>query len=287
MRLGSTVAAAAELGVTHGAISKQLALLERWLGTTLFQRRGGPLVPTADAARYAGVLGSALDLVERGTEVLRAAGPETPELVRLTTTGSVAALWLVPRLAAFRARHPGIEVWVSESRELVQLGQPGGPELAIRLGRGPWAGVRAEPLMTDEAVVVCAPSLAARLRNVEDLSRVSLLHDEDPRLSWPVWVEAAGLGRPRWAHRGPRLADGGLVLQAARAGQGVALTRRRLAGALLRSGALVQPFPTRVPLGPSYWLVLPRRGTPLSAGARAAAAWIRETARQEESAAST
>jgi len=285
-RLGSTVAAAAELEVTHGAISKQVALLERWLGVPLFQRGGGRLVATAEGARYAVAVASALDLVERSTDVLRASGPELPRLVRLTTTGSVASLWLVPRLGAFRARNPGIEVWVSESRELVSLGQPGGPELALRLGRGPWAGVRAEPLMTDEAVVVSAPSVAGRLRAPEQLAQATLLHDEDPRLSWEAWLGAAGLGRPRWAHRGPRLADGGLVLQAARAGQGVALTRRRLAAALLRSGALVQPFSTRLPLGPSYWLVLPRRGTPLSSGARALAAWLRETARSEEAGAS-
>ena len=284
-RLGSTVAAAAELGVTHGAISKQVSLLERWLGVPLFERGGGRLVPTPESARYAAALASALDLVERSTEVLRATGTDLPRLVRLTTTGSVASLWLVPRLAAFRARNPGIEVWVSESRELVPLGRPGGPELALRLGRGPWAGVRAESLMTDQAVVVAAPSVAARLRTPGDLARVTLLHDEDPRLSWQMWLEAAGLGRPAWAHRGPRLADGGLVLQAARAGQGPALTRRRLAAPLLRTGALVQLFPTRVPLGPSYWLVLPRRGTPLSPGARALASWLRETARQEESAA--
>ena len=240
-------------------------------------------MPTPEAARYAAALASALDLVERSTEVLRATGSDLPRLVRLTTTGSVASLWLVPRLAAFRAANPGVEVWVSESRELVPLGRPGGPELALRLGHGPWTGVRAEALMTDDAVVVCAPSVAGRLRAPEDLARVTLLHDEDPRLSWQMWLEAAGLGRPAWGHRGPRLADGGLVLQAARAGQGAALTRRRLAAPLLRTGALVQPFPTRVPLGVSYWLVLPPRGTPLSPAARALAAWIRDVAREEES----
>jgi DNA-binding transcriptional LysR family regulator len=285
VRLGSTVAAAAELAVTHGAVSKQVALLERWLGVTLFERGRGRLVPTAEAGRYAAALASALDLVERSTEVLQATGPDLPRLVRLTTTGSVASLWLVPRLAAFRALNPGIEVWVSESRELSALGQPGGPELALRLGRGPWSGVRAEALMTDDAVVVCAPSVAARLKAPQDLARVTLLHDEDPRLSWQAWLEAAGLGRPAWGHRGPRLADGGLLLQAARAGQGVALSRRRLAASLLRTGALVQPFPTRLALGPSYWLVLPPQGTPLSARAEALADWLRETARQEESAA--
>jgi DNA-binding transcriptional LysR family regulator len=139
-RLGSTVAAAAELGVTHGAVSKQIALLEAWLGVPLFERGGARLFPTPAAGRYALALSSALDAVERSTEALRATDQQSPDLVRVSTTGSVAALWLIPRLASFRAQHPGIEVWISESRELVPLGQPGGPELAIRLGRGPWPG---------------------------------------------------------------------------------------------------------------------------------------------------
>jgi DNA-binding transcriptional LysR family regulator len=197
-RLGSTVAAAVELGVTHGAVSKQLAILEAWLGMPLFERGRARLFPTPAAVRYALTLSSALDLVERGTEALRATEAESPDLVRLSTTGSVAALWLIPRLAAFRARHPGIEVWVSESRELVDLGQPGGPELAIRLGRGPWPGVQAEPLMSDAVVTVCAPSVANRLREPQDLARETLLHDEDPRVSWAEWLEASdGRAGPR------------------------------------------------------------------------------------------
>jgi LysR family transcriptional regulator, glycine cleavage system transcriptional activator len=268
--------------VTHGAVSKQLAILESWLGVPLFERGRARLFPTPAAARFALTVSAALDLVERGTDAVRAMEPENPDLVRLSTTGSVAALWLIPRLAAFRARHPGIEVWVSESRDLVELGQPGGPELAIRLGRGPWPGVQAEALMSDAVVTVCAPSVGARLRDPQDLVHQTLLHDEDPRVSWAVWLEAAGLGRPRWASRGPRLADGALVLQAARAGQGVALGRRRLAAGQLRSGALVQPFPTQVPLGPSYWLVRPPRGVRLSTAARTFTAWLRETARRED-----
>ncbi len=268
--------------MTHGAISKQLAILEAWLAVPLFERGRARLFPTPAAARYALSISSALDLVERGTEVVRAIEADNPDLVRVSTTGSVAALWLIPRLAAFRARHPSIEVWVSESRQLVDLGQPGGPELAIRLGRGPWPGVQAEALMSDAVVAVSAPSVAARLREPPDLAHQTLLHDEDPRVSWAEWLEAAGLGRPRWAARGPRLADGALVLQAARAGQGVALARRRLAAGQLRSGALVQLFPTQVPLGPSYWLVRPPRGVRPSTATRTFAGWLRETARREE-----
>jgi LysR family glycine cleavage system transcriptional activator len=282
-RLGSTVAAAAELRVTHGAISKQVSQLENWLGLALFNRGGVRLAPTPAGAQYAAVLSHTFDALQRATDdvTVSEAGQSAPALVRVSTTSSFAALWLIPRLAAFRARHRGIEVWVSETRALVQLGVPGGPEVALRVGKGPWPGVRAERLMDDSVVPVCAPSLAARLHAPAELAGATLIHDEDPRLSWPEWLAAAGLGRPRWGHRGPRLADGALILQAARAGQGVALSRRRLAAGQLRSGTLVQPFGPDLPLGPSYWLVLPPRGTPLSAAASAFAGWVRDVVRTE------
>jgi LysR family glycine cleavage system transcriptional activator len=275
-RLGSTVAAAAELGVTHGAVSKQISALESWLDVSLFQRAGVRLSPTAVGARYAAALGRAFDVLDQATRDL-AGSPSTGHIVRVSTTASFAALWLLPRLGAFRARHPDVEVWVSESKAPATVG-PEGVDLALRTGRGPWSGVRAEPLLTDHLIPVCAPSVGTRLREPEDLARATLLHDEDPLGSWPEWVEAAGLGKPAWASRGPRFADGALLLQAASSGHGVALGRKRLAAGHLRSGRLVQPFGPALPLGHAYWLVLPARGTPLSRAARSFAAWIRDAA---------
>ncbi len=275
-RLGSTVAAAGELSVTHGAVSKQIALLESWLDVPLFDRSGVRLVPTEAGARYAAALGGALDELHAAT--LELPEPAT-DVVRISTTASFAALWLLPRLADFRARHPDIEVWVSESKAPVEVG-PGGVDLALRIGKGPWPGVRAEPLLDDSLVPVCAPSLAARVRRPGDLAKVTLLHDEDPHAAWSTWLTAAGLGRPSWSTRGPRVSDG-LLLQVAAGGQGVALARRRLASEHLESGKLVQLSGPSVALGPSYWLVLPARGTPLGRAARALAGWLRETARRE------
>jgi len=276
-RLGSTVAAAGELGVTHGAVSKQISSLESWLETSLFHRSGVRLSPTAGGARYAAALGRALDMLDQATREL-AESPRAQHIVRVSTTASFAALWLLPRLGAFRARHPDVEVWVSESKAPAAVG-PEGVDLALRTGRGPWSGVRAEPLLSDHLIPVCAPSVGARLREPRDLARATLLHDEDPLASWPDWLDEAGLGRPAWGGRGPRFADGALLLQAALAGHGVALGRKRLAAAHLRSGRLVQPFGPAVPLGHAYWLVLPARGTPLSRAARAFASWIRDASR--------
>jgi LysR family transcriptional regulator, glycine cleavage system transcriptional activator len=264
--------------VTHGAVSKQIALLESWLETALFDRGGVRLSPTPAGARYAAALGRALDIVDTATKELMPSGPDPGGVVRVSTTASFAALWLLPRLADFRDRHPGIEVWVSESKAPVEVG-PAGVDLALRTGRGPWPGVRAEPLLTDQLVPVCAPSVAERLRDPAGLARATLLHDEDPLARWADWLEAAGLGRPAWSNRGPRLADGALVLQAAANGHGVALARKRLAGPLLRIGKLVQPFGLTLQLGPSYWLVLPARGTPISSAARSFANWVRAAAR--------
>jgi LysR family transcriptional regulator, glycine cleavage system transcriptional activator len=282
-RLGSTVAAAAELGVTHGAVSKQLAVLEGWLEVLLFHRDGVRLTVTQAGARYAATLGRALDLIDTATKELGQAARETPPVVRVSTTASFAALWLLPRLAGFRARHPEVEVWVSETKAAVHLGADGEADLALRMGAGPWPGVRCEPLMSDSLIVVCAPSVAARLTSPSDLAKRTLLHDEDPQARWPEWLASVGLGQPSWGSRGPRIADGALLLQAAAQGQGVALTRARLAAEWIADGRLVRPLPYSVQLPEAYWLVLPARGSRPPA-VRAFVGWVREESSNEDEA---
>lgn len=282
VRLGSTVAAASELGVTHGAISKQMAQLEGWLDMALFERGGPRLVPTAAGVRYATVIGRALDLVDSATRNIGEAAKRGVTVVRVSTTASFAELWLLPRLGEFRALHPGIEVWLSQSKALVRVGARGGSDLALRTGRGPWPGVRAEPLMSEELVPVCAPALVQSLRRPADLAHVTLLHDRDPRIVWSDWLEAAKLGRPAWGQHGPRFNGSNLLLHAASLGQGVALVGRRLAAEHRQSGRLVQPFGPALSLGPTYWLVLAPRGTPTSPAARAFANWVRDVCRRED-----
>jgi LysR family glycine cleavage system transcriptional activator len=281
VRLGSTVAAASELGVTHGAVSKQLSLLEGWLDIALFERGGVRLVPTAAGIRYAEVLGRALDLVDGATRNVGDTAGRAATVVRVSATASFAELWLLPRLSRFRELHPSIEVWVSQTKALVKVGAPGRCDLALRTGRGPWPGVRAEPLMSEELVPLCAPALASGLRRPADLAQATLLHDGDPRAAWPDWLAAAKLGRPAWGERGPRLAGSNLLLHAATLGHGVALVGRRLAAGHQQNGRLVQPFGPALPIGPAYWLVLAPRGTPTSLAARTFADWVRGEARRE------
>jgi LysR family transcriptional regulator of beta-lactamase len=127
--------------------------------------------------------------------------------------------------------------------------------------------------MNDALAPVCAASAAALLGAPADLAAAVLLHDEDQAAAWWRWTEAAGLGRPAWAARGPRLGAVALLIQAAAAGEGVALVPERLAARHLADGRLVAPFSNRVDLGPVYWLIRPSRGIS-SASVRAFCRWL-------------
>jgi LysR family glycine cleavage system transcriptional activator len=276
-RLGSTVAAASELGVTHGAISRQIKSLEERLSRPLFEREGGRLVLTREGKRYAASAEQAFDVLDAATRELSGAADEP--VVRISTTSSFAAKWLLPRLPRFRARHRGIEIWVLESQGLVKPRPGAGADLAIRMGAGPWSGVNAEPLMDDELFPVCTPALAHRLRQPVDLSRVTLLHDDDRQAAWAHWLAAVGLAG-RAYERGPHFASTALLLQAAVDGHGVALARARLAALDLKAGHLARPFAETVSTGTAYWLVTPPRGTP-SRAVRSVCAWLREEAKAD------
>lgn len=280
VRLGSTVAAARELGITHGAVSRRVRALEDGLGAALLTRGpGGRLVPTETGARFAEAAGHAFALI---AEAAQSAGRGTArrKAVRINATASFASLWLIPRLKRFRARHPAFEVWVSESQSLIEPGAHSGIDIAIRSGNGRWPGVKAEKLMGDALIAVAAPSISGRLRKPADLARVTLLHDEDPAISWLDFTDRLGLGRPDWATSGPRLASTLLLIQAALAGDGVALVPERLAEAHLAKGDLIRTFAVNQAHPLTHWLVRPQRALS-SPAIRSFAAWLRAEAKPD------
>jgi LysR family glycine cleavage system transcriptional activator len=274
VRNGTTIAAASELGVTHGAVSRQLQQLEEWIGRPLFKRGGGRLAVTEAGQKYADNAGRALDLIDEATRELLGI---SDNIVRVSTTSSFANEWLMPRLPDFQQRYPEIEIWIEEGKEIVDP-RSGGCDIAIRMGSGGWSGVEAEPLMDDRLVPVCAPQIAAQLERPRDLAKVRLLHDDDPQAQWTRWLEiAAGKTTPTMVQhlkKGARFASSSLLLKAATAGQGVALARERLADQALKTGALVQPFPETVELGTAYWLVT-RAGIGPRRPIRLFSAWLK------------
>ncbi|MNI45326.1 Glycine cleavage system transcriptional activator [compost metagenome] len=195
---------------------------------------------------------------------------------------SFATRWLAPRLPAFAAAHPDIDLQLQPDIGLADVAG-GEVDVAIRYGRGAWPGVSSRLLMTESLSVVCAPALGRgrkRARTPDDLLRHPLLtsHARQP-FEWDAWARRFGmdLGRAQTV----RLHDYNIVVEAALAGQGLAMGRHRLIAPHLASGALVQALPDAVLQDPriGWWFVTPRGA--LSPAALALRDWLAEAARAD------
>lgn len=261
-------AAAAELHVTPGAVSRQVAALEEALGVTLFTREARRTQLTPAGQQLAERVREAFGLLR---DAVRTLGQDAGGRVVVTALPSFASRWLVPRLAAFAAAHPSIEIDLRPSREIVALDR-GGVDLAIRYGRGRWAGAESRRLMEEQLFPVCAPALAKRCRPraLADLLELPLIHDSD--FPWSQLFEHHGVALPR-RMPGIRVDDSSIALQAAERGQGVVLGRSVLVADALAEGRLVRLTRFRAPSEYAYYLAWPRRRA-LSAGAQAFVGWL-------------
>jgi LysR family glycine cleavage system transcriptional activator len=263
-------AAAEELGVTHGAISHRIRELEQQLGVTLFRRAGRAMTPTREAVTLLAQVREALELLERAVPGDDRAGP-----ARLTVGvhPSLATRWLVPRLGRFLRSHPTATL---EVRSTADLGDflSHGVDLAIRYGAGGWPNAARERLAGEVLFPVCTPAYrdAHRLRRPADLARCRLLrHAWQP---WAPWLRAARLKLPEPA-AGLMLSDSAMLMEAAIAGEGVALARRLFAIDDLASGRLVAPFEVEVEDTYAYY-VLWHAGAPLGRLGQAFRDWLRD-----------
>mgnify|MGYP000179837063 FL=1 len=252
--------AAAELHVTQAAISHQVKTLEEHLGLPLFRRLNRRLVLTEAGQTYLPVLREAFDAIALGTERLHRDEDSGP--LHVSVLPSFAAKWLLPRMSRFRERHPEIDVMVSANNNQVDFAE-GVFEMGIRYGAGNYPGLRTDLLLCDEVFPICSPKLlegAHPLKRPEDLRHHTLLHDEvsrhDESPDWRSWLQAVGVKGVDW-RRGPGFSDSSMVIEAAAAGQGVALGHRWLAAADLESGRIVMPFGPATPSKWSYYIVSP------------------------------
>ena len=271
--------AADELNVTQAAVSHQVKGLEDRLGVQLFRRLNRGLLLTDAGGLYMRELEDILDRLEQATERLRSS--EAAGLLTVSTGTSFAAKWLVPRLRRFRDRRPDIDVRIDADDALTDFRRDN-VDIAIRYGRGVYPGLSSTPLLQDIVFPVCSPTLidaAHPLRAPEDLKHHTLLHDVDVVEDWRSWLHAAGLADID-ASRGPRFSHSAMLIEAAIAGQGVALARRSMVAQDLREGRLVQPFTLSFKAEFSYWVVCPEStaGKPKIAEFRA---WLLEEAARD------
>ena len=237
-------AAAERLHLTHSAVSQQIKGLEEQLGFPLFERSGrGIVLNSAGAALLCAVRG-ALTQLDEGVLAASAAATGDEQRLRVSVLPSFAQRWLLPRMARWRSRHPGLALEIDSSQQVADLLRDGF-HAALRYGRGPWPGVESEPLFDVPLplIVLASPETAAALPDCspQTLARQPLLGERE---MWQHWFNAAGLRKP--VTPVASFNDAGMMLQAAEQGLGVTLGRELLAADALCAGRLVQVSPVSV-----------------------------------------
>ncbi len=248
--------AAEELFVTQAAISHQIKALEQDLGVPLFRRLNRALTLTDEGQALLPYVKNAFDQLTTGVRALE--DIRTSGRLSITTTPSFAGHWLVARLGRLRLAHPDLEIQLSANERLMDFMRDG-IDCAIRHGDGDWPDLRVDRLFQAKIVPVCSPGLLkgpTPLRTPADLAHHTLLHALDGYDEWRVWLSAAGVDDIDLDH-GLRLDTGGLALQAAANGAGVAIGRIPLINDEIASGHLVEPFDLTLDEQYAYYFVAP------------------------------
>ena len=273
--------AAAELHVSHAAISRHVRDLEEWLGVDLFRRMSRGVQLTDAGGRYAAKLTGAFDEMQAATLEIAVPGKAAGSL-SVSLEVAFAVRWLVPRLGDFQKLYPDIDLELDPTKDLVDF-RNSDAELAIRYGSGDWPDVEVTHLVDLMAFPVCSPSLLGgqKKADVEILKEHRLIHEETRRW-WALWLKDAGIDGVD-PERGPLLQDMHLAVEAAAAGQGFALADNLLVKEDLASGKLVKPFDIETP-GGAYYIVRPK-GLAESPSAKAFREWLQaEIARASQDA---
>ncbi|MFN4102718.1 MAG: LysR substrate-binding domain-containing protein [Tepidimonas sp.] len=253
--------AAQELNLTQGAVSRQVAALEDFLGVPLFRRTQHGMALTPAGADYARQVRQRLDALERDAVDLMGRRGHGDSLT-LATVPTFATRWPIPRLPQLAAQHPDLLVHL-ETRTRPFLFTDTGIDAALWAGTPQqlqqWAGTHATHLMDEDVLPVCSPSLLPQGQPVEPatLAEWPLLQQSTRPEAWRQWFDAQGVDAPR-AMAGPRYELFSMQAAAAMAGLGVALMPTLLVQAELASGALVVACPRPLKAQRAYYLVQPQ-----------------------------
>ncbi|MEN5165743.1 MULTISPECIES: LysR substrate-binding domain-containing protein [Achromobacter] len=276
----SITLAAQDLHVTQSAVSRQIRALEAHLGVPLLVRGFRSVSFTSEGAQLFRMADVWLSQLGDLTEQLRAPERRTP--VTVTTTIGVASLWLLPRLGAFQAAHPHIDVRVAADNRLIDIDRES-VDIAIRYSLRAMVPDAAAWMFGESVVPVAHPSLDARELDARELQRHVLLEFDDPTrpwLQWSEWLNARGLNRAR-AKGMLRFNQYDQIVLAALAGHGIALGRVALIAPMLADGRLhAVGGQAALATEHAYWLVRnARRSTP---DADVVAQWLMEQAAATE-----
>ncbi len=241
--------------MTQGAVAQQVRVLEEALNLPLFARGPRGLALTTEGHTYFAAVQRALTIVADATEALNRRSTS----LTISTTPSFASKWLIPRLAEFAETHPEIDVRIIADATLCNF-KSDGVDIAVRLGKPPFAkGLVSDLLFPLQVFAVASPQLLKHdcpVRMIADLENYVLLHDSHDL--WPEFFNALGYANGIDTLKGPRFSQSSLAIDAAIAGQGIALTSEHLVERDIAAGRLQRLFDFSLPLSLGYYVVLPQ-----------------------------
>ncbi len=246
--------AADALNVTHGAISRQIKLLEQHLGVTLFHRRPNGVELTQAGERLYQSTRGAFSALQLGVSEVKRLRHRQSITVSLST--SLALKWLVPQLSSFKREHPGIALLLDTNDAFADF-DTSEVDVALRFGRPGWDRLFYEQIRHEELVVVAAPSLVGKIQlpmRAEDVVALPLLQDAF-NVGWENWAAQVGLSADRINAQSIKYVDSAVLLEAAIDGQGVTLARHLLAANDLELGRLIRLDASCVPLERGLYFV--------------------------------
>jgi LysR family transcriptional regulator, glycine cleavage system transcriptional activator len=258
---GSVTRAAEALRLTPGAVSKQIAELERWLGVMLFARVRKRLVPTSQGEAYCAALLPALLQIEAATSEL-IGSDRRDDVVNLGVLPTVQQKWLLPRLAQFRALHPHVDLRVSTYSQVDDTPPRSTFDAVIRLGPADDAAWLSDYLVGREIVLIAPPHAAQThpLRTPHDVRRYQLIQ----HMLWPdSWAQWCAMQRVRGLDTaaGPRLMLASSMINAVGTSESVALLPLFFVHDDIAHGVVTAPFPAYRHDAGGYFLSFPASGT--------------------------
>jgi LysR family glycine cleavage system transcriptional activator len=245
--------AARELGVTPSAVSHQIRMLEEWLAMPLFTRMARRIALTPAGKRFHREVGAAFDGIAASAARLR-----TTKRTRLKISALplITNVWLIPRLAAFEAKHPEISLAITTENRVADF-EKDNIDVGIRNLRAPTPGLFARKLLDIKLVPLCARKLATGaqpLKQPRDLAHHTLINVSARPEGWTHWLKAVGLAglKPK---REITFDTVPAALEAAARGYGVTLGMHPLVWESPAIGSLVVPFMAKVDADASYYVV--------------------------------
>jgi DNA-binding transcriptional LysR family regulator len=282
-RASSLSAAAKELGITHGAVSRQVSQLEDWLGQPLFTRQGQRNIATEHARAFAAEISAAFDLVSDAS--VRFGRTPSTRVVKVNAQTTLAMRWLIPRLPAFHALHPDIEVSVATSNSM-ETKNLAGFDVLIRKGpldKPEWRYFDRRPLFEESLALIAAPGLLHKqpLNDLGDLARHVFVSSQTRVGEWELWLKAAAIAGLR-PLRFQRFDHYHVSLQAIIDGLGVGIGGLPTLTHDIEQGRIATPFPV-VAAGGRYTALVPT-DVDKSAPLRKFLAWLEQEAASSSSA---